>query len=124
MEFTVGHHPESVKKNSDGAAAGKDVPKNKLMNYLALRSFGFRHVQAHYVTMTGEPDIKGATRRTLTTTDGFAYVCITDLCGVNIEVAVLQHYQDPSPMGMVRSWHNHLIQVVESAATDFHMKTC
>jgi hypothetical protein len=133
MEFTIGHHAETTKskKGTDpsgeeaarqDAVLAKDVPKNKLMNYQAFCSYRFREVHAHYLSITGDAGLAAATKRALTTTDGFKCVCLSDLVGQNIDAAVLNHQDTPVPFASVRSWHDCLIGQVEAAASAFKEK--
>ncbi len=122
LEFTVGHRLEK-KSGSDPAHTnryGKDVPKNKLINFLALREAGFRHVQAHYITMTGESDMAEATKKTLQSTQGFQYVCLSDDMGEDIEQLVSEHFLTPVSAETCRKWHSRLIEAVETIGMRFH----
>ena len=123
MEFTVGHHAEVAKgaaaqQKGDGGP-GKDVPKNKLMNFHAMRSYGFHLTHGNYFTVLGESALAPPTLRTLDTTDGFTYRCLSKECGDDIEQLVLNHPDLPVPWEMIRKWHNHLIKMVEDSARLF-----
>ena len=123
MEFTIGHHSEVAKGDSTqegvGGRSGKDVPKNKLMNFFAFKSYGFRCVHAHYFTVTGESHLSPTTKQTIMFTNGFNYLCLSDECGENIEKAILYFFDSPIPFAKLRSWHDKLIDQVTSAAETF-----
>lgn len=123
MEFTIGHHAESVKGDGDelidSGRSGKDVPKNKLMNFFAFKSFGFKHVHAHYFTITGETYLAAATQQTIRSTEGFDYICMSETCGDPIEDRVLNFFDDPIPIEVLRAWHSQLIDRVQAAAVRF-----
>src|SRR5262249_51402251 len=124
MEFTIGHHAEVAKGASGGqpkveGGPGKDIPKNKLMNYYAMRSFGFRLTHGNYFTVLGEANLAPPTRRTLDATTGFRYRCISDECGDDIGQLVINDPDAPVPWAKLRSWHAHLIPMVQEAATAF-----
>ena len=124
MEFTIGHHAEMAKGGQEvpgrpEGGLGKDVPKNKLMNFYAFRSYEFKLVHGNYFTVTGEANLAPPTKRTLSTTAGFNYRCLSDECGANIEQLILQHHDTPVPVLQVRSWHGRLIEMVEQAGRDF-----
>jgi hypothetical protein len=126
MEFTVGHHAEVAKgaatQQKGDAGPGKDVPKNKLMNFYAMRSFGFRLTHGHYFTLLGESTVAPPTLRTLDTTEGFTYRCLSKECGDDIGQLVLNHPDTPVPWDKIRKWHGHLIQMVIDAARLFRSK--
>jgi hypothetical protein len=126
IEFTVGHHPEVTKgaaaQQMGDAGRGKDVPKNKLMNFYAMRSFGFRVTHGNYFTVLGESSLAPPTLRTLDTTDGFTYRCLSEECGDEIWQLVLNHSDSPVPWDKIRKWHDHLIGMVVDAARLFRSK--
>ncbi len=121
MEFTIGHHPEVSKEGQarQETGSGKDVPKNKLMNFYALRSFGFRLAHGHYFTVTGESNLAPSTKRTLNTTVGFRYRCLSEECVDDIGQMVLNHPDAPVPWDKIRSWHAKLLEMVEAAGSAF-----
>jgi hypothetical protein len=69
---------DTTRKSRRGAAEqqkgesgpGKDVPKNRLINFSALRSFGFRVAHGNNFTVLGESSLAAPTLRTLDTTEG------------------------------------------------------
>jgi hypothetical protein len=122
LELTIGHYaelrdPSDEKENKK--QGGKDVPKNKLVNYLALKSAGFRHVLATYVSVVGDPTMAAATKKALTSTDGFRYIFLPDVVKEDIEATVLNHHDKRVPQAKVRSWHESLICVIEDAGAEF-----
>jgi hypothetical protein len=134
IELTIGHHSEGEAASEHRAKkseakefveqetkkqSGKDVPKNKLVNFLALKTAGFRLVHANYVSVVGDPNIAAATRQALTSTDGFHYVFLPDIVKEDIEATVLNHHDSRVPVAKVRSWHEALISVIESMSADF-----
>jgi hypothetical protein len=127
MEFTIGHHADVAKPEGTGPAGelrqygvlGKDVPKNKLMNFHAMRSYGFHSVRGYYFTVTGEANLGGPTLRSLRTTDCFTYYCLADSLRENIEQMVLSQDDAPIPVAKVREWHQHTIDWIEQAAREF-----
>jgi hypothetical protein len=125
MEFTVGHQAEVAKSDGtgelmrSGGVLGKDVPKNKLMNFHAFKSFGFRSTQAYYLTVTGEASLGAPTLRALNTVPGFNYFCLSDALKENIEELVLNHNDVPVPAAKVREWHEQMIIRVESGGSEF-----
>jgi hypothetical protein len=126
MEFTVGHHAEVVKggrvQPKVEGGLGKDVPKNKLMNYYAMRSFGFRLTHGNYFTVLGESGLAPATVRTLNSTDGFTYRCVATECNDEIGQLVLNHPDAPVPWNTIEKWHRHFIGIVIDAARLFRSK--
>jgi hypothetical protein len=125
MEFTVGHHAEVAKgaaQQKGEAGPGKDVPKNKLMNFYAMKSFGFRLTHGNYFTVLGESSLAPPTLRTLGTTDGFTYRCLSTECGDDIGQLVLNHPDAPVPWNLVRKWHDHLIGMVLESARQFRAR--
>ncbi len=128
IELTIGHHAEGKEtteqepKKQAGSSGGKDVPKNKLVNYLALKSAGFRLVQAHYVSVVGDPTMAPSTRQALNSTDGFHYVFLPDFVSEDIEAVVLNHHDNRVPVATVRRWHEALIKVVADAGSGFAAK--
>jgi hypothetical protein len=125
MEFTVGHHAEVAKgqalQKGDGGP-GKDVPKNKLMNFHAMRSYGFRLTHGNYFTVLGESSLAPPTLRALDTTEGFTYRCLSKECGHDIGQLVLNHPDAPVPWDQIRKWHGHLVQMVIDASRLFRSK--
>jgi hypothetical protein len=125
LELTIGHQPEkdggeaAPKKLAGAVAAGKDVPKNKLVNYLALRSAGFRLVESHYVSVTGDTTMSPATKQALQATDGFVYHFLPAVVSEDIEAMILKHHDTKVPVSTVRRWHDALIGVVERVAVEF-----
>ena len=104
MEFTIGHHAEVAKAVSGGqqkaaGGPGKDVPKNKLMNFYAMRSFGFRLTHGNYFTVLGESNLAPPTRQTLDATTGFSYRCLSDECSDDIGQIVINHPDASCPLG-------------------------
>ncbi len=126
MELTVGHQPEVAKgasaQQKGETGPGKDVPKNKLMNFYAMKSFGFRLTHGHYFTVLGESSLAPPTLRTLETTEGFTYRCLSNECGDDIGRLVLNHSDAPVPWERIRKWHEHLIRMVLDAANIFRSK--
>ncbi len=126
MELTVGHHAQVAKggatKEKEDAGPGKDVPKNKLMNFYAMRSFGFRLTLGNYFTVLGESNLAPSTLRTLNSTEGFSYRCLSEECGDDIAQLVLNHPDAPVPWEQIRKWHGHLVQIVIDAAKLFRAK--
>lgn len=117
IELTIGHHAEGketagqeVRAQGVVLSGGKDAPKNKLVNYLALKSAGFRQVKAHYVSVVGEPNLAPALQTALTSTEGFRYVFLPGLIGDDVESAVLNHHDARVPGQTVRKWHDALIR--------------
>lgn len=129
MEFTVGHHAEVTKAEVTGAvpkptgALGKDVPKNKLMNFHAFQSFGFKSTQCYYLTVTGEANLGPPTHRALQSVKGFTYYCLTDDCGDNVKQFILNHADAPVPATKVREWYERFLAQVERAGVEFR-RTC
>lgn len=122
MEFTVGHHAEVAKgaaAKREDAGPGKDVPKNKLMNFYAMKSFGFRLAHGNYFTVLGESSLASPTLRRLGTTKGFTYRCLSKECGDDIGQLVLNHPDVPVPWNQIRKWHEKLIEMVIDAAKRF-----
>lgn len=124
IELTVGHHAEVAKggaaeRQRGEIGAGKDVPRNKLMNFHAVRSYGFRVTHGNYFTVLGESGLSPATARALRSTEGFTYQCLAEECGEQIEEAVLNHPDRPVPWAKVREWHGRLIGMVVDAARRF-----
>lgn len=128
IELTIGHHSEGHElaeqesMKPGGAAGGKDVPKNKLVNYLALKSAGFRLVQAYYVSVVGDPTMAPSTRQALTSTEGFRYIFLPDIVKEDIETIVLNHHDNHVPVGKVRCWHEALTRAIEVASVEFASK--
>lgn len=122
IELTIGHHAEGATEQEPKKQSGKDIPKNKLVNYLALKSAGFRLVQSTYVSVVGERNIAPATRKALTSTDGFKYIYLPDIVNEDIEATVLNHHDNRVPVGKVRAWHDALIQIVENSSEEFVAK--
>lgn len=125
MEFTVGHHAEVAKglvHQKGEVGTGKDVPKNKLMNFHAMKSYGFRVTHGNYFTVLGESSLAPPTLRTLDTTEGFKYRCLSNEIGENIGQIVLNHPDAPVSWDQIRKWHNHLINMVIDAARLFRSK--
>jgi hypothetical protein len=124
IELTIGHHTggKESAEQEDKKQSGKDVPKNKLVNYLALKSAGFRLVQANYVSVVGDPTMAPATRQALTSTEGFRYVHLPDIVKDDIEGMVLNHHDSRVPVEKVRYWHEALIRVVEEMSGEFAAK--
>ena len=128
IELTIGHQPDSEKepvegaqksKKQGGSSEGKDVPKNKLVNFLALKSSGFRLVHTHYVSVVGDSDMADATLQALRCTDGFCYVFLPDVVGEDINAMVLNQRDSRVPVATVRRWHAALIKLVEDARVQF-----
>jgi hypothetical protein len=126
IELTIGHHVEGKEATAAEAAVqdvvisgGKDAPKNKLVNYLALKSAGFRQVKAHYVSIVSEPNLAPALQKALKCTDGFRYVFLPELVGDDVESIVLNHHDVRVAGQVVRKWHEALIKVVEEAGAEF-----
>ncbi len=126
MEFTIGHHAEVAKGTpaqlKGDAGSGKDVPKNKLMNFYAMRSFGFRLTHGNYFTVLNESSLAPPTVRTLDNTEGFDYRCLSKECGDDIGQLVLNHPDAPVPWEQIEKWHSHLIQMVIEASGLFRSK--
>jgi hypothetical protein len=131
IELTIGHQSDPAKeqieggqesKKQGGSWEGRDVPKNKLVNFLALKSSGFRLVQTHYVSIVGDPDMAPATQQALTRTDGFQYVFLPSVVGEDMKALVLNQRDNRVPIATVRRWHEALIKVIEDAGTDFAAK--
>jgi hypothetical protein len=124
IELTIGHQPDAVDegqelKKAGGSPEGKDVPKNKLMNFLALKSSGFRLVRAHYVSVVGDEDMAPATQQALRCTDGFNYVLLPEAVREDIKALVIDHRDNRVPVASVRRWHEALIKIVEDAGEEF-----
>jgi len=131
IELTIGHQSDAGKERSEGeqeskkqgaSSEGKDLPKNKLVNFLALKSTGFRLVHTHYVSVVGDPDMAPATQQALTRTDGFRYVFLPDVVGEDMKTLVLNQRDDRVPIATVHRWHEALIKVVEEAGVEFAAK--
>jgi hypothetical protein len=126
MELTVGHHAEVTKgampQQTSESGSGKDVPKNKLMNFHAMKSFGFRVTHGNYFTVIREASLADATARALSTTEGFTYRCLSNECGDDIGQLVLNYPDAPIPWNTIREWHERLIAMVIDAAKRFRDK--
>lgn len=126
MEFTVGHQAEVAKgvvaQQKGDVGPGKDVPKNKLMNFYAMKSFGFRPTHGNYFTVLGESNLAPPTLRALETTEGFTYRCLSEACDDEIGQLVLNHPDAPVPWEQIRKWHGRLIEMVIEAAQRFRSK--
>ncbi len=127
LELTVGHQPDMTKKDAedeDGpgrtgyTGAGSDKPANKVMNFQALSTCGFRLVQTHYIAITGS-QMSEVTRRVLATTPRFTYTCLAELLCENINGLVLNHEDKPVTNATARRWHEELIKLVEDTARQF-----
>lgn len=127
IELTVGHHPDLSKKDGEDEdapgrtgyiGAGNDKPVNKLVNFQALLSWGFRLVQSHYITVTSS-QMSAVTKRALTMTPGFKYACLADVIGENIHKLVLDHEDVPVSNATARRWHGALVKLIEDAAQQF-----
>ncbi len=134
LELTVGHIPEPNRTQAQQAdeneyptnqnrssTKGKDRATNKLLNYLALKSFGFKNVQTQYISIIGG-SINDVTRTALTTTEGFTYRCLSDVLGIDIREKIISHPDSPIPVSEIRAWHRKLIELVEIAGTEFKTK--
>ena len=125
MELTIGHQPTQLEERAGAEkrkpqAEGNDAPKNKLVNYLALSNYGFRHVQAHYISFIRDKSMHQATQLALERTAGFNYVLMPDrMGGIDIEQAVLMHLDTRVPMATIREWHAALVKTVEDIGADF-----
>jgi hypothetical protein len=121
IELTIGHQPDLEKASDAGfetvrkSTLGKDVPKNKLINFQALRSFGFKSVRGHYFSITGEDRLSGAATRALRHTEGFEYRCMAQEMNDDIQHIVLGFKDAVIPEQQIRSWHQRLIDWVENA---------
>jgi len=131
IELTIGHQSDAAKEPMEegqdsrkrgGSSEGKEVPKNKLVNFLALKSSGFRLVHTYYISVVGDPDMAPATQQALTRTDGFRYVFLPDVVGEDMTTLVLNQRDTPVLIATVRRWHEALIKVVEDAGVGFAAK--
>jgi len=119
FETTVGHHSEQDRLGKRASLAGHDHPKNKLLNYLALRQTGFKQIRFHYLAILGfGKQLSPATVKALTGTQGFSYWSLSDVFP-DSEDALLHHLDTPVSIADFRSWHEALIMQVEAAAKDW-----
>lgn len=117
FETTVGHRKES----DEGRAIGSDHPKNKIINFLALKSLGFQTLHYHYLSVLGlaESDsLAEATRQALEGTAGFEYWSLSHEVP-KLQSLVLGALETPIPVADLRAWHKHLMQHVHRVARDF-----
>jgi hypothetical protein len=127
MELTIGHKAEVGKggnapEGTRRTGGGKDVPKNKLLNFQAFSSYGFKYVNGCYFSITGEENLSGAVSRALRTTDRFDYRCLAEECNEDIQQIVLGIRDSVIPQAKVRSWHERLVSWVEEAGKSFREK--
>ncbi len=124
MELTIGHQPSQTEDRpttdkKKGQVEGNDAPKNKLVNYLALTSYGFRSVQANYVSFIRDKSMHQATQQALEKTGGFNYVLMPDRVGCDVEQTVLRHPDSRVPVRTVRDWHTTLVRAIEGIGESF-----
>jgi hypothetical protein len=130
LELTIGHQPEPASNPRETDAGrrggrrteGNDAPKNKLINFLAFRSIGFKHVEFHYLSVIADPSMAEATKQALECTDGFRYTFLPTILGEDVGGAVLDHRDNRVPVQTVRRWHDALIKAVESIGEEFAKK--
>ncbi len=96
--------------------------KNKLINFLAFKSIGVRHVEFHYLSVIADPSMAEATKQALEFTDGFRYTFLPTVLGEDVGGAVLNHRDNRVPVQTVRRWHDALIKAVESIGEEFAKK--
>ena len=111
FETTVGHRDEA----QDGAAPGKDHPKNKLMNFLAFRSLNFERLRFHYLSILPAKDPDRATATALKSTVDFEYWSLSDEVP-SVEQDLLNYFDSPVPIARLREWHRRYVEKVEEAA--------
>lgn len=126
IELTIGHRASDFEEGGAVDAKstqvdGNDAPKNKLINYFALSSYGFKRVEANYISFIRDKTMHAATRQALESTPGYKYVLIedSDAEGRDIEQMVLSHHDDHVSVATVRKWHSQLIKAVEDIAQTF-----
>jgi hypothetical protein len=123
-EVTCGHLVEAEQATDEGwaqqHAPGADHPRNKLVNFLALSSFGFARFRYHYVSIlpSGE-GVSAATTRALENTPGFSYWCLGAELGADIQDYVLRSLDAGIDDSLLRGWHGKLVAEVEQRARDF-----
>ncbi len=130
IELTIGHQPESPGDAGEAGgsqrgprrAEGNDAAKNKLINFLAFRSLGFKRVEFHYVYVNPDSSMAGATRQAIENTEGFRYSYLSSILGEDVRAAVLNHRDSRVPVQTVQRWHEALIKEVETIGEDFARK--
>ncbi len=102
--------------------SGKDVPKNKLMNFFAFKSYGFRCVHAHYLTITGRVPLgRLLPARRSKSTDGSEHICLSDACGFEYRRTKVLNFRwmTSIPFITLRDWHNRMIDVIAACRRRF-----
>lgn len=130
IELTIGHQPDATTDlgRTDeplqvlNRAEGNDAPKNKLVNFMAIKSLGFKHVEFHYIHVKADSAMADATRQAIGFTEGFRYASLASILKEDIGAAVLNHRDSRVPVQTVRNWHEKLIKEVESIGVEFAQK--
>jgi hypothetical protein len=94
----------------------------KLINFLAFKSLGFKHVGLHYIYVNADSTMAGATKEEIGFTEGIRYAYLSSILGGDVGAAVLNHRDNRVPVRTVRRWHEALIKVVETIGADFARK--
>jgi hypothetical protein len=94
----------------------------KLIDFLAFKSLGFKHVEFDYIYVNVDPSMAGATKQAIEFTEGFRYSYLSSILGEDVGAAVLDHRDNRVPVQAVRRWHEALIKAVETIGEDFARK--
>src|SRR5262249_22671360 len=101
---------------------GNDAPKNKLINFLAFKSLGFKCVSFFYIYVNQYQSLAESTKRALEFTGDFRYESLSAIVEEDVSGAVLNHRDTRVLVSTVRRWHDALIRAVESIGEDFARK--
>lgn len=144
FETTVGHLSDGAKKGrarsskaalgvddavaaavsrraNDGMARGaNDHPKNKIVNYLALRGLSWSLLRFHYLLAVRprKSTLAEATERALESISDFDYWALSDLYP-ELEGQILADQTAPVSPAAVREWHAEFVSVVRASAEQF-----
>ncbi|HEX4422473.1 MAG TPA: hypothetical protein VH165_31380, partial [Kofleriaceae bacterium] len=123
-EVTCGHlaepgrHDEPDDKGREPQhLPGADHPQKKLVNFLALKTFGFYQLHFHYLSVLPPQNVSQATARALENTAGFSYWCLGSEVP-DLEARVLTS-ESGIDVALLRSWHQKIVGRVEQQARSF-----